>query len=279
MEIERPAARAGAVAAAAAAGLAAWSLWVEPRRIVVRRRRLSLPHWPETLAGLRVAVVSDLHSGAPHVDESMLERVIGAVNAAEPEAVLLLGDYVDDDAAFGGCVEPEVVARWLGALRAPLGAYAVLGNHDWAEGGRRVARALRAQGIVVLENDAAPVAQALWAVGLGAAGSRPVDVGGAFAPVPDGAAVIVLTHTPDLFPQLPERVALTVAGHTHGGQVNLPVLRRRAIPSRYGDRYAAGHVEEGGRHLFVSAGIGTSRFPVRFRRPPEVALLTLEPAS
>ena len=272
------AARAAAIGGAGAAALAAWALWLEPRRIVVHRQTLRLPRWPDDLAGLRVAVVSDLHTGAPHVDENTVDRVVAAVNAAEPEAVLLLGDYVDDAVPFGGRVEPEAVAARLRGLQTPLGTYAVLGNHDWAEGGRHVARALRANGIFVLENDAALVSRGLWVVGLAAAGQRPVDMGGAFAAVPEGAAVIALTHTPDLFPQLPERVALTVAGHTHGGQVNLPVVRRRAIPSRYGDRYAAGHVEEGGRHLFVSAGIGTSRFPVRFRRPPEVALLTLEPA-
>ncbi len=274
----RRAAVAAGGAGAVAAGLAAWALWLEPRRIVVRRPTLRLPGWPRDLAGLRVAVVADLHAGAPHVDLRRVERVVGAVNRAAPDTVLLLGDYVDDRVAFADRVEPEAVASRLGGVRARLGAFAVLGNHDWIEGGRRVARALRDAGIVVLENDAACVAPALWVVGLGAAGDRSVDVSGAFAAVPRSAAVLALTHTPDLFPRLPDSVALTVAGHTHGGQVNLPVARPRAIPSRYGDRYDAGHMEEDGRHLFVSAGIGTSRFPVRLRRPPEVAVLTLRPA-
>jgi predicted MPP superfamily phosphohydrolase len=264
--------------AAAAAALAAWGLWFEPRRIVVRRPTLRLPRWPARLAGLRVAVISDLHAGAPHVKADAVARVVAKVNAARPDVVLLLGDYVDEHVAFGRHVAPEAVAGVLGGLRASHGVYAVLGNHDWVEGGGRIARALGDAGIVVLENDAAPVADSLWVVGLAAAGRRRVDIGGAFAPVPEGAPTIVLTHSPDVFPSLPDRAALAVAGHTHGGQVNLPFLRRLTIPSRYGDRYAAGHVEEDGRHLFVSSGVGTSGYPVRLGRPPEVAVLTLEPA-
>lgn len=269
--------RVATVVAATAGALAAWGLWFEPRRIVVRRPTLRLPRWPARLAGLRVAVISDLHAGAPHVKADAVARVVAKVNAERPDVVLLLGDYVDEHVAFGRHVAPEAVAGVLGGLRAAHGVYAVLGNHDWVEGGGRIARALRDAGIVVLENDAAPVADLLWVVGLAAGGRRRVDIGGAFAPVPEGASTIVLTHSPDVFPSLPDRAALTVAGHTHGGQVNLPFLRRRAIPSRYGDRYAAGHVEEDGRHLFVSSGVGTSGYPVRLGRPPEVAVLTLQP--
>jgi predicted MPP superfamily phosphohydrolase len=95
------------------------------------------------------------------------------------------------------------------------------------------------------------------------------------APVPEGAPTLLLTHDPDVFPQVPRGVALTLAGHTHGGQVDLPLMRRWAIPSRFGDRYSGGHVEEGGRHLYVSRGVGTAGLPLRFRSPPEISVLTL----
>ena len=108
---------------------------------------------------------------------------------------------------------------------------------------------------------------------------RTPDVGAALAGVPEDAAVLLMIHDPDLFPWVPPRVALTVAGHLHGGQVNLPVVRRAMLPTRYGDRYLAGLVVEGGRHLYVSAGLGTSGLPVRFRRPPEVPLLRLAGAG
>jgi predicted MPP superfamily phosphohydrolase len=89
--------------------------------------------------------------------------------------------------------------------------------------------------------------------------------------------VVLFTHNPDIFPGVPTRVSLTVAGHTHGGQVNLPLLGRLVVPSQYGQRFAQGHVVEGGRHLYVGGGIGTSIIPVRFRVPPEIVVLSLEP--
>ena len=91
--------------------------------------------------------------------------------------------------------------------------------------------------------------------------------------------MILLAHDPDVFPFVPARVALTVSGHTHGGQVAIPVLRRPAIPSYYGERYARGHVVEDGRHLYISSGLGTSGLPVRFLAPPEVVVLELRPAD
>jgi predicted MPP superfamily phosphohydrolase len=93
--------------------------------------------------------------------------------------------------------------------------------------------------------------------------------------VPAEAPVVVITHNPDLFPGVPARVLLTLAGHTHGGQVDLPLLGRLIVPSRCGARYAIGHVREDGRDLFVTPGLGTSILPVRFRVPPEISLLTV----
>ena len=91
--------------------------------------------------------------------------------------------------------------------------------------------------------------------------------------------MLLLSHDPDAFPAVPARVALTLAGHTHGGQVAIPLVRRPFVPSRYGERYVHGHVVEGGRHLYVSSGVGTSGAPVRFLRPPEVVSLTLRARS
>ncbi len=89
----------------------------------------------------------------------------------------------------------------------------------------------------------------------------------------------MFTHNPDVFPMISDRFSLLIAGHTHGGQVNLPLLGRPIVPSVYGQRFAYGHVVEGGHHLFVSPGLGTSILPVRFRVPPEVTLLVLNPVS
>lgn len=270
-------------AAAVAGGLAVAALglraaWIEPRRMVVRHRELRLPRWSSALDGLRVAVVADLHAGAPHVDERKVERIVERVNRERPDLVALLGDYVDHEVPLGKPVEPEAVAARLGALRAPLGAFAVLGNHDLKLDGERVRRSLEAAGIRVLDDEPAAVEHAgerLWLVGLGDATRGEPDVGRAFERVPPSETVLALTHNPDLFPAIPERAALTLAGHTHGAQVDLPLIRRKVIPSRFGDRFARGHIEEGRRQLFVSRGIGTSLLPLRLRATPEVTVLRL----
>lgn len=132
--------------------------------------------------------------------------------------------------------------------------------------------------MTVLENQAARVesgGRAFWLVGVADLWTRRPDIAGALAQVAGEDPVILLTHNPDIFPDVPPRVSLTLAGHTHGGQVNLPFLGRPVVPSRFGQRYAMGHVVEQGRHLFVSGGIGTSIIPVRFRVPPESVILTL----
>jgi predicted MPP superfamily phosphohydrolase len=256
-----------------------WAVLIEPGRLVVRESPLAIPRWPAAIGPLRIASISDLHTGAPHVTVEKVEDVVARVNAARPDLVVLLGDYVIHGVAGGRFVPIEQTAAALRDLRAPLGVFAVLGNHDWWYDGPRCMRALEAAGIHVLEDAAAAVTvrgHPLWIAGVGELRTRPASITRALAPVPEGAPVIVLTHNPDLFVRVPPRVLLTLAGHTHGGQVNLPVLGRLIVPSHYGDRYAIGHVHEEGRDLFVSPGVGTSIIPVRFRVPPEISMLTVE---
>jgi predicted MPP superfamily phosphohydrolase len=117
----------------------------------------------------------------------------------------------------------------------------------------------------------------LWLAGISDKMTRHPDAVAALAGVPAEATVLAMTHNPDIFPGIPGRVALTVAGHTHGGQVRLPLLGALVVPSQYGERYAAGHVVEDGRHLFVTTGVGTSIYALRLGVPPEIVVLTLTP--
>jgi predicted MPP superfamily phosphohydrolase len=261
----------------AAALLAVWALLIEPSRLVVHREELRLPHWPKPLAGLRVALLSDLHVGSPHWGVERLQALVAETNAERPELVLLAGDFVHG-VPLGSDPVPELLAEALGELKAPLGVVAVLGNHDWWFDGQRMESALRAHGLIVLDNDLHTVARgggALTVVGLADAMTRPQRVRETIDRAPPGDALLVLVHEPDVFPEIDARPSLTLAGHTHGGQVDLPILGRIWVPSRFGQRYAAGHIVEEGRHLFVTTGVGTSILPVRFRVPPELVMLTL----
>ena len=267
-----------AVAALAAAAAIAWAGWIEPRRLVTVRRTLELPRWPSSLDCVRLGVLSDIHAGAPHAGPKAIARAVERLNAEAPDVMLLLGDYIDAHPLWGGRVPPEDIARELGALRAPLGVFAVLGNHDWKQAGDEMWRALTGAGLEVLENRSVR-AGGLYVAGLADLRCRRPDLPTALADVPPDAPVILLSHDPDVFPYVPDRVALTLSGHLHGGQVAIPVLRRPALPSRYGERYARGHVIEEDRHLYVSSGFGTSGLPLRFLAPPEIVILELRGAA
>jgi predicted MPP superfamily phosphohydrolase len=240
---------------------------------------------------LRLVIVSDLHLGGPWVGLARVERIVERVNALDGDLVLYLGDYAAGHHFVASPVKIADAAPVMARAKGRLGTYAVLGNHDWwddktaqrAGGGPNLyAVALEAAGIEVLSNRAVRL-DGFWLAGLedqlallrGREGIKGLDdLPGTLAQVTDEAPVILMAHEPDIFPDVPDRVCLTLSGHTHGGQVRLfgwsPV-----VPSRYGNRYAYGAVEEGGRHLVVSGGIGCSIAPVRFGMPPEITVVDL----
>ncbi|MBR0659558.1 metallophosphoesterase [Neoroseomonas oryzicola] len=268
-------------------GSAAYALGVEPYlRLAVERHAFLPSNWPAGLR-LRVVVLADLHAGAPVMDEARIEHIVAAANTLRPDLILLLGDYGPSTRYVTREIPHEDVARRLGALRAPLGVHAVLGNHDWWEDRDAVrhrtslpsiGRALEASGIQVLQNDVVRAGPVLLG-GLDSSWAYAVRHGADDLPkllgqVTGDAPLLLMAHEPDTFTTLPGRVGVTFSGHTHGGQVRVmgwsPV-----VPSLYGNRYAWGHVREEGRDLVVSGGLGVSTFPVRFGVPPEITLVEL----
>ena len=261
-----------------ATSLGLWAFWLEPASLHNKTHVLQLPGWSETCDDLRVAVIADLHVGSPFNGLDNLERVITLTNEAKPDLILLAGDYVIDDVTGGTFVDPKETATHLADLSAPMGVFAVLGNHDWWYDAPGVTDAMTGAGITVLENSAQAISYdgcQFWLAGIADYWEGSPDIAKALSTVPDDAAVMALTHNPDVFPDVPKRVKITFAGHTHGGQVYLPLIGRPIVPSDFGERYAIGHIVEDGRNLFVSSGIGTSILPVRFLVPPEVSLVTL----
>ena len=259
--------------------LLTWAFWIEPSRLVIQREKISLPL---NLRGpLRIAILSDLHVGSPFNGIDHLKTIVDRTNAEKPDLICILGDLVIQGVRGGTFVDPETISAELGRLRAPSGVVAVLGNHDGWFDHNRVSDALTRNRINVIEDTAVKIetgAGAVWMAGVSDLWMGKHDLNAAMAAAKDDRApIILMTHNPDVFPDVPARVSLTLAGHTHGGQVRLPFLGRPIVPSRFGERYAAGFVTEGGRHLFVATGIGTSILPVRFRVPPSIAVLTIDP--
>jgi len=268
------------LAAAILLVLFVWAAWWEPSSLGVVEQTLAVHPWHHEHSGLKIAVMSDLHVGAPHHDLARLKDVVSETNAQKPDLIIILGDFVIQGVLGGRFVPPESIAHELSELNAPLGVVAVLGNHDWWFDGERVRRALTAERITVLTDQTLKLnfnGKSFWLMGLDDLWTRGDHLQSTLAEIHDDEPVIALSHNPDIFPEMTPRVTLTLAGHTHGGQVNLPLIGRPIVPSKFGQRFAYGLIEEKGKKLLVTGGIGTSIVPLRFRVKPEIVILTLIP--
>lgn len=244
---------------------------------VVRRATIALPNWPAAARPVTVALASDIHVGGGAMDATRLTRMVDRIAATRPDLVVLAGDFIDGHDPRTARANAPVLTAALRRLRPRLGTIAVLGNHDNDSDPIAVASALTAAGATVIENGA--VVRGPLAIGaVDDAYSRHDDLPAtlrALRGVP-GARLLV-THSPDIAPLLPADATLLLAGHTHCGQIVLPVLGALWIPSRFGSRYRCGVIREGARTLVVGAGLGTSMLPLRLGAPPDIWLLTLGP--
>ena len=243
---------------------------------VVRRATLALPNWPAGAAPVRVVLFSDVHIASATMNEARLARIVGQVNALKPDLVLIAGDF----ASGHDSARAAEMARGLSplaGLRTRLGVIATFGNHDEWTSPAVIRRALETAGVTVLDNQA--VQRGPLAIG----GAGDAYTGHQDLPALGDAmrgltgARIVLTHSPDLAPQLPADMSLLLAGHTHCGQIVLPLygpITHVAAP-----RYRCGVIHEKGRTIIVTGGLGTSTVPLRFGAPPDLWLLTLGPPA
>ncbi|WP_217573213.1 metallophosphoesterase [Mesorhizobium sp. GbtcB19] len=279
--------------------LGAYAVGIEPMLLThVKRYTLTPPHWPAGLK-LRVVALADIHACRPWMTPERIASLAEEANALQPDVIVLLGDYTAGTKLVTGWVRVAEWADALSGLKAPLGVFSILGNHDWwtdslaqrAEAGPTASRkALEDVGIPVMENDVVRLekdGRGFWIAGLAdqlallpnkAKGRDSFqgfdDLDGTLAKVQGSDPIILLAHEPDIFTKVPWRVSLTLSGHTHGGQVRMfgysPV-----VPSAYGNRFAYGHVVESDRNLIVSGGLGFSILPVRFGVRPEILQIDL----
>ena len=264
--------RACGVTLGVAVALPAHARYVEPNLIDVTRHEAFLPDLPEALDGLRVAHLTDLHQG--HITPvETIEQAIAAAVAEGADVVALTGDLVHNRARYAA-----PLARLLEPLvrSARLGAYAVLGNHDYPESADAVAAAIASgAGVRFLRNDSREILPGLHFAGVeDPMWGRP-DMGAALRRVPDGDAVVILAHNPRSVFSCDERASVVLAGHTHGGQVLIPGFAPRVPPDVRGFPLVAGWGTFDRAHLYVNRGVGMSGLPLRFRCRPEVAILTL----
>jgi predicted MPP superfamily phosphohydrolase len=271
----RSAIRGGAVLAGGAGLGTAYGFW-EASHVRVNRQAVPVPNLPAAFAGKTVAVLADLHHG-PYVGMPFIREAVRLANSLKPDLVALVGDYAHHGTAAHVELPPCLEA--LSDLRAPLGVYAVPGNHDMQDRGRVYRELIAATPLTDLTNRGVRVSHGgshLWLAGVDDLYWGKPDLKQALAGMPDGAAVVLLCHNPDYAELAPDpRLGLMLSGHTHGGQVYLPAVGSLWLPSKYGDKYRRGLVQGPASKVFVSRGLGEAGVPLRLNVPPEINLLTL----
>ena len=270
--------------------------------LTVENIQLDIEGLPQSLKNLKIVQLTDLHFDGLRLSKQMLKTAIAHSNAVQPDLVVLTGDYVTDDPA-----PIHELADWLSQLQSRHGTYAVLGNHDIVPrgAGQIVTAAFEKAGIRVLWNEVAyPFGPEFPVVGLADYWSREFNPAIALDSIPLDTPRLVLSHNPDTAEHLRAwRVDLQLSGHTHGGQIRIPGLGivptwaqtirphipkriRRYIPYIRGEcvkvvrhwEWAQGLHQVGSNRLYVNRGLGTFP-PGRFLCPPELTVITLDPAA
>jgi predicted MPP superfamily phosphohydrolase len=252
-----------------------WALFIEPNSLTVTNLNVKI----SGLRGLKVVFIGDLHIKTNQ--KKRLDEIVKKINEQHPDLILSAGDFVSGHEPKQSLAIEEI-AKSLSILKPKYGFYAVLGNHDWWQGGERIKKVLVNNGIIVLSNENKVVdvkGKKLYIAGVEDMSTRNIDLVKALKNVQHPA--ILMTHTPDVFPFVAGKassnivgvVDLTLAGHTHGGQINIPFIGPLVVPSRYGAKYAQGLIERNDKTMFVTKGIGTSILPVRFNCSPEIVVI------
>jgi uncharacterized protein len=247
--------------------------FLEAKWCRVVRQTIVVPRLPAPFRGTTVALLADVHHG-PFVPLGYIRHVVRMTNALQPDLVLLAGDYMHRSAEY---IEPGIAA--LGKLEAPLGRYAVRGNHDNREFAPITRAALADANLPDLNNTGVWLERRGTRLRIAGVADLWTDDPDLFAALGDATvddAVLLLSHNPDFIEGIRDpRVGLAFSGHTHGGQVVVPGFGAPKVPSVYGQKYLYGLVQAPYTRVFVTRGVGTVSPPVRFLCRPEVALITL----
>jgi uncharacterized protein len=266
--------RRGALALVGLAALFLAYCWLfETRQPVLTAYDVTLPGLPRELDGFRIVQLSDMHRSLV-VPDSLIRGAVRLANSTHADIAVLTGDFVSHNAN-----NAKPCAQMLSRIRTRKGLYAVLGNHDhWTNAGM-VSKAIKSQGIVLLDNSNARLGTGLYLAGIDDKWAGKPDVGTAFRWIPQGSCRVMVSHTPLAIDLFKGRQGLLITGHTHGGQVLVPFVPRRRLPGLKGWHYIQGWYREGGILMYVNRGIGTVNPPIRFRCQPEVTLYVLHPGE
>lgn len=273
----------GMAVAGAAVAVAADGVLIEPNIPKVVRKEIALRRWPERMAGFTIALLSDFHYD-PYFSVHPLRAAVGIVNDLRPDLIVLTGDFASVPLIgnhLTGARHVEPCAQMVGQMRAPYGLSAVLGNHDMDTDPSRVTTALRQNGIRVLRNQSLPVEKEgsrFWLAGIDDLLGRTADLSATLHGIPSDEATVLLAHEPDYADYVASHpVDLQLSGHSHGGQIRIPLLPPLYLPV-LGRKYIWGKYQIRDLTLYTNPGLGTIAIPVRLNCAPEITLLTLRRA-
>jgi predicted MPP superfamily phosphohydrolase len=264
--------------------------FLNSRNLELVKGKVYLKRLPQAFDGLTIGQITDIHAG-PLVPPELIKTGVNLIMENRPDLIVLTGDFVSGATkilwtTYGGFKQHhyDYCMQELGRLKASLGIFAVLGNHDFWSGpevAAKVARGLESVGVRVLRNQAIPLereGQHFYIVGVDDYWEGSYSLIRALQGIPEDACRILLSHNPDVnenIESLRTRIDFIISGHTHGGQVVLPFVGAPYLPSPFGQKYRAGLVRDGERQTYVSRGLGLFFAPVRINCPADVSVLTL----
>ena len=260
--------------------LLAKGYWNATRDPVVRTAMVAVSDWPAGQPPLKLLLLSDIHVAGPDMPPERLAKIVVQLNRLRPDLVLIAGDLVSEKRSATQIYTAAEVVAPLGKLRAPLGVVVVPGNHDHWFKPDALRGELEQRGLRMLQNEAVKLGP-LIVGGVDDDYSGHDDVPATLTAMDRlGSGVpLLLTHSPDIIPDVQRPVAAIFAGHTHCGQIRFPFVGALTYVSRYGARFACGDMTDNGQHIFVGAGLGTSLLPLRYLTQPDAWLVTLGPKS
>lgn len=262
------------------AALLAKGYWDATRDPVVRTATVAVSDWPAGQSRLKLLLLSDIHVAGPDMPPERLAKIVVQLNRLRPDLVLIAGDLVSEKRSATHIYTAAEVVAPLGKLRAPLGVVVAPGNHDHWFKPDALRGELEQRGLRMLQNEAIKLGP-LIVGGVDDDYSGHDDVPATLTAMDRlGSGVpLLLTHSPDIIPDVQRPVAAIFAGHTHCGQIRFPFVGALTYVSRYGARFACGDMTDNGQRIFVGAGLGTSLLPLRYLTPPDAWLVTLDPKS
>lgn len=281
-----------AIAALIGAALA-YAYFIEPSRLITTEQAMTVPRFSPALNGLKIVAISDIHGGSNDVTEEKLRELVEVANAQSPDLIVLLGDYVSETHFDRQALKkPEgtdrtelrmpvaTIADNLQGFKAKYGVYGIIGNHDWWHNQTKIRNEFERAGIKMLENETVEISvgeEKLIVWGIEDYWKNRNVPAGPFEKIENKQNVIAITHNPDSLLKTPQGIAVMFAGHSHGGQVNFPIYGPH--PFVNDRRFMKGEAAVDGKHVFVTSGVGCTGPQIRFRVPPEIAVITMRSAS